>query len=344
MTGTIHYLPVTTLGVSRTQRATYIDDLGQKVTVAMTGPGGAQIVFLGTDPVATNAFELSLTGTTSASNLTVSVAGGGQTTVQSVIINGSLNTLQGKSLNVQGQVTASGTINTLNVGYLAAATVTLGGTTASRPVSINALRAVDTSITSGAPIRTLTAGAYINTVPTVPDLITAPSVGTLRVGGTFGGQVVTTGAVKVVQIAGLFSGSIQAAGGIGSVVAGSLDGATLSTGGGIQPALLTAASVANTAGIGRVQVRSTFSGLDHLRVQHRPGHPRVGAEHLGQRHAVRHHREPHRRRADVARHDRTRREPRRPQVDVHLRRLRGRRRLTRRVRPPSLRADYSRND
>ena len=259
VTGTIHYLPVTTVPVSRTQRAVYTDNLGQRVTINMTGPGSGTIVFLGTNATATNAYSLSLTGTTAATNLTVSVAGpGGQTTVQDIDSDGSLNVLSARGLNVAGPVTFAGTVNSLTLGYLQGSTVTLGGTAASRGVAITLNRAVDATINSGQPIRSLVAGSYINTTPAAPDYITAPSVGRIRVAGNFGGVVRTPGMVQAVMVKGALVGGIQADGGIGSVTAGSLDGATLAATTGDTTAL-TAASFATKAGIGRVQVMSDFS-------------------------------------------------------------------------------------
>ena len=261
VTGTIHYLPVTTLPITRGQKAVYTDTLGQRVSVGLSGPGSGQIVFLGTDPVATNAYELSFTGTTAASNVSANVSGTGQTTVNSIVVDGSLNALSAKAVNLQqGVVTVTGTINSLVAGYLSASAVTLGGSAASRPVSVNIRRAVDTPITSGAPIRTLIAGAYVNTTPATPLYITAPSVGTMRVAGNFGGMIRASGMVAAVQVGGALTGGVEAGAGIGSVVAGSLAGAVLSAGADAGSGSVATAAFANAAAtIGRVQVRSTFS-------------------------------------------------------------------------------------
>jgi len=263
VTGTITYLPVTTLDFDKSKKAVYTDNLGQRVTVSLSGAGSGDVVFLGTDPVATNAFEMSLTGTTAASNLAVSVSGGGQTTVGAIEVEGSLNALSAKDVNVQGSaanVTVSGSIASLALGYLSQATIDLGGTATGRGETINLLRAVNTAITSAAPIRTLTAGAYTNTTPATPVYVTAPSVGTIHVTGNFGATVQTSGAVAAVIVGGALLGGIDAGGGIGSVVADSLSGASLLAGAGIGTDSLSTATFTNTAAsIGRVQVKSTFS-------------------------------------------------------------------------------------
>ncbi len=261
VTGTIHYLPVTTLPISRNQKAIYTDTLGQKVTVGLTGPGSGTIVFLGSDSVATNAYELSFTGTTAASNVSVSVSGTGQTTVNSIVVDGSLNALSAKAVNVQqGVVSISGTINSLVAGYLSATAVTLGGSATSRPASVNIRRAVDTSITSGAPIRTLVAGAYIDTTPATPVYITAPSVGTVRVAGNFGGTIRTSGMVAALQVGGALTGGVESDLGIGSVVADSISGAVLTAGAGSSTGTVADTTFTNAnATIGRIQVKSTFS-------------------------------------------------------------------------------------
>ncbi len=259
--GTIHYLPVTTLPVSKTQKAIYTDSLGQKVTISMTGTGAGSVVFLGTDAGATNAYELSFTGTTPTTNVNVSVSGGGQTTVNSVIVTGSLNNFSAKGLNAQaGVLSVSGTINSLVAGYLGATTVTLGGSPSSKGVSINLNRAVDTPITSGAPIRTLVAGAYVNSSSTVPLYITAPSVGTVRVAGNLGATIRTSGTVTALDVAGTITGGVVAGQGIGSVTADSLSGAVLTAGADDGSGTVADTAFANSSAlIGRVKVKSSFS-------------------------------------------------------------------------------------
>ncbi len=263
--GTIQYLATTSLPVSSGKKVAYTDDLGQKVTLSMTGPGTGDLIFLGTSSAATNAYEMMFNGTTAATNLSLHVPGAGQTTVNDLQVNGSLNSLSAKALNVvQGTapaaVTVTGTVRTLDLGYLQDTSVTLGGSAGSRGVAVSLLRAVDTTITSAAPIASLAAGAYIDTT-TAPEYITAPSVGTVHVTGTFGGTIRTTGAVAAIVVDGALTGGVDAADGIGSVVAGSMTGASLTAGsaaggGGVTP--LDGLSATRST-VGRVIVRSAFS-------------------------------------------------------------------------------------
>ena len=169
---------------------TYVDNLGQRVTLSVRGPGSGQLVYSGASPAVSSATSLILTGTTAATTVTVKVAGGGQTSFDSVEINGAVRSFIAKQVNLtNGAFIATGGASAVTLGYLSGVTMTIGGTSGS--VALAFTRVVDTSITSAVPIRSLSAGAYVDS-DGVADTITAPTVNARRVKGRLGANVVQT--------------------------------------------------------------------------------------------------------------------------------------------------------
>jgi hypothetical protein len=187
--GTIQDVATVALPVAAKQRVTYTDYLNNPVTVAMKGPGSGTLVFLGSTSVETNAYEIVLTGTTAATTLSVATRHNLQTSFINILDDSSLGTISAKSTNVLGLVTIDGSLNALSLDYVQGATISVGPGTGT--LAVNFLRAVDTSITSAIPIKSLTATSYVNS-DGLSDVITAPSVGPIRVKKGFGGTVVQT--------------------------------------------------------------------------------------------------------------------------------------------------------
>ena len=226
-TGTIHDLEVYSMPISANEKAVYTDYLNNKVTVSMTGPGVGSLLFLGGSSTSTNGYEIDLTGTTSATSLNIKTPKKAQTAFTNINDSGSLGSINGKGVNVQGAIDIAGSLNSILLNYISASTLTVGAGTGSLNIDFN--RALDTSITSAIPIRSLTAGAYLNT-DGVEDDISTPSFGTLNVKGTFGGTIVATSVAGIRVGGALDDASIRATDSIGSVVAGSITGSTLFAG------------------------------------------------------------------------------------------------------------------
>jgi hypothetical protein len=167
----------------------YTDNLGHRVTVTITGPGSGQLAYLGATPAASNANALLITGTTARSNVTVTVSGGGQTSFSDIQIDGALNSFSGKQVNLTGTFTSTGAVSAVTLNYMSASTMTIGGAAPST-VALTFNRVVDSSITSAVTIRSLTAGAYVNSSG-VPEYITAPAVLKRRVKGVLGATIQT---------------------------------------------------------------------------------------------------------------------------------------------------------
>ncbi len=234
VTGTINYVSLAALPFSAAQKAIYTDSLNQRVTVSLKGVGSGDVVFLGSVSNATNAYELLVNDTNANSNLTVTVARGKQTSLTNLIVSDPIGTISAKTTNIIGEVSTS-SINSLSLGYVTGAPVTISGTNSGQTVALAFNRVLNSPITSAIGIRSLTAGAFVNTTGS-PLYITAPSVGVVKVKGTFGGTI-TTATVESLLVGGdIEGGSILATGSIGSIVAAGISNSTFYAGVAASPA------------------------------------------------------------------------------------------------------------
>jgi subtilase family serine protease len=229
VTGTIDYLNLTALPFSTAHRAVYTDALGQRVTVSMRGVGSGDVVFLGNSSTATNAYELMINGTNTASSVTVSVARGGQTSLTDLIASAPVGTINAKTTNIVGSVSGAGSIGSLNLGYVEGSVITIGGAGSGVSAALSFNRVLNSTINSAIPIKSLTASAYVNTTGS-PIYITAPSVGVVKVKGTFGGTITTTTVAALIVGGEISSGAIYASGSIGNISAGGIVDSTFFAG------------------------------------------------------------------------------------------------------------------
>jgi subtilase family serine protease len=286
-TGTINYVSLasipfaaavpasTTAPATRAVNAVYTDGLGQLVTVSMKGFGSGEVVFLGASSFYTNAFEIVLNNTTTAdTSVNVRVARNGQTSITNFIANAAFGTLNGKTLNVVSSFAAAGTVNTINLGYLEGAAMSIGGTNTGATVALNFGRVANSTIASSIPIRSLTAVAYTNTTTgTLP--ITAPSVGTVRVRQNFDGTIETS-TLQSLTVGGIIHGGARATASIGLVTALGAVNANFFAGiaNGVTGLPTLVSQFTNqAANIGMIRIKSVFSAsliaaeeLDSVRI------------------------------------------------------------------------------
>ncbi len=248
VTGTIHYVSLAALPFSESQRAIYTDSLNQRVTVSMKGLGSGDVIFLGSVSSATNAYEIVVDNTNADSSLTVSVARGQQTSLTNLVVNAPIGTVNARTTNIVGSVTTDG-ITSLNLGYVAGGTVTIGGATSGQTVALSFNRVLNGTISSAIAIRSLTADAYVNTTGN-PIYISAPSVGTVKVKGTFGGTI-STSTIKSLQAGLIDGGAVLATTSIGTVTADGIDNSTFFAGvtTGLTTLPTSAADFSNTASV-----------------------------------------------------------------------------------------------
>jgi SdrD B-like domain/Calx-beta domain len=226
-TGTIHYVSTVALAFDAKHKATYKDYLHNNVNVTMHGPGTGSVVFLGTISTDTDAFEILLDGSTPASSLSVGVSNGGQTAFHNLIVTGAAKSISAPTTNVLGIVSSTGSVSSMHLGYLQGSTITIGSGGAGS-VAFTFNRVLDTTITSAIPITSLNAQAYINT-DGIPDVITAPTVGKVKVQSTFGGTI-NTATLTSLQVGRLNGAVITTTGSIGTITANGITGSTIFAG------------------------------------------------------------------------------------------------------------------
>jgi hypothetical protein len=193
--------------------ATFTDASGDQVVVSLKGPGSGQLVFMqagNSDPAG-----IFLTGTTSASALTITANGGG-TTLGGLSVNGDLKSLTAKTTDLAGEATVSGVLPRIQLRS-AAGSLAVNGPEGS--IAITLAAAKDLSITTGSTIKTLKAGEWLDTDAT-PDVITAASVGAVTIKGDFQAGISAASLAKL-TIGGALSGAdIRTTGNIGGVTVG----------------------------------------------------------------------------------------------------------------------------
>jgi subtilase family serine protease len=258
VTGTIQYTPLAALDFSGRKQAVYTDSLNQTVTVSLKGLGYGQVIFSGTSSSQTNAFEIIASGTTTATSISVKVAGNGQTSFNEIISNGPLGSFSAKTANLLSSATFDSSLEGLSLGYLAAATINVGGAGSGQLLSLAFNRVLNSGITSAIPIASLTAGEYLATDGN-PHYITAPSVGAVKVTGDFQGTIQTASITSVVVGGTLVNSDLRATNSIGTITAGAISGSTIFAG--VNPDVTTlpnsAADFVNQKSkIGRVTIKS----------------------------------------------------------------------------------------
>jgi Bacterial Ig-like domain (group 3)/FG-GAP-like repeat len=143
---------------------------GTKVTYRLSGPG------TGTISSSNGAVSLSLSGTSSASNLTVTAVGGaGSETLTGITADAAMRGIIAAKVNLLGNLSIAGSVGQILLGNVTNGTLTLGGSSA---VKLTAATVTSSSIQSSAPFSSLTVGNW--TDPNItPGEISSPWIGTL---------------------------------------------------------------------------------------------------------------------------------------------------------------------
>ena len=217
--GTITNLPVNQMPIGGGQRATYVDADGRTVTVTLAGPGTGVVSVVGTGA---EAVTIAAANTTAASRLTVH-ANVGTTTVDGITVDGSLATLNAGDVVLAGDLTVTGTVRSVVLaGATGDHTLAVQGT--GGPASLRLGTVSGLSVASAQPLSLLSAASWDNATNT--DTITAPSIRSLIVPGTFAaGLAIGTGdgvALTAARIGGqIAAGAWRVNGSVGTVTAGS---------------------------------------------------------------------------------------------------------------------------
>ena len=170
---------------------------------------GAQVRVTGTAVALSSA---AASGTSGRTSVTLTSSGGdGQVVVGAITADGPLKHFMAPQVVVTGTLTTGGPVRRLQFLRAENATITLGGG-ARGTSSVKIVEALDTDLTSDAPLRRLDLGAWGGVDG--GDMITSPSIAKVHVIGTFSGEVNVSSAGKFL-FGDLQSATINVAGSIG---------------------------------------------------------------------------------------------------------------------------------
>ncbi len=181
-----------------------IDGTGTVGTFKLTGPG------TGTLAVGDHGVDLSLTGTTAASAVTITTPAGTTFQLHNLTTDGAVGTLKGTTTAVTNIITLASSVNTITLGNLTGATLSAGG-------GIKSLSVTDwaNGSLSAAWVGTLKSASAFGAGITLAGT-GAPrgvALSSLTVAGDDSGALAATGSVGTVLIRGALSGVITVVGG-----------------------------------------------------------------------------------------------------------------------------------
>jgi peptidyl-prolyl cis-trans isomerase A (cyclophilin A) len=214
------------LGAEGRKSVTFTDPNGTVATVSLKGPGTATVLVAGDPGVASteakgkvsvtganlNATSIVIAGGSAATALTVTGKGGDNVfSLGSLTADSALKSISAKSVNLTGTLNVTGAISKVDLGNPVNATITLGGQPTGAPVAITLGNATATAITSGAPIKSLTATSFSPaTAQADRTTIVAPSIASLTSKGAFTQNVTVDGILGKMTVGGDLSTSINA--------------------------------------------------------------------------------------------------------------------------------------
>jgi subtilisin family serine protease len=189
---TITAQPVVTKSLDNKHPVVYTDAAGHQVTLRLAGPGTGTLSLIGDNAASV---ELVLNNSTATSRLTVSEAGSGTTLFSELQINGSLASLIAPHVDLEGDLTVTGTIKTLELAKIGGGhTLSIAGTGVGAAITLQNVS--DLTVSTTEPIISLVSAGLVNANGT--DSITAPSIKTLRIKGDFATSLnLTAGGVSL---------------------------------------------------------------------------------------------------------------------------------------------------
>lgn len=203
----IQDLPVSTSTFSSGRPFFYTDSAGGSVHLILSGPGNASAVFVNgsADPS-----QINVTATTSASKLTIAGSGA---SIGNISVDGSLFSLTGRSITINGGINISGSISKLMVGNVSGGAssglISIGDSGASTVVVLGAVSNED--LTTAGRVATLTVSNWIDSGGGTVVLMAA-SIGNIVSHGDFGVSL-STNSLANVKVAGNLTAGIWTIGG-----------------------------------------------------------------------------------------------------------------------------------
>lgn len=261
--------PVVTLGKGGARMIKFTDPNGVAGTATLTGPGSASLAFVGFSPTASpikggvetitgtpQYITFATSGTTAASALNIN----GKVSLAGITTSTNIGSITGTGATLAGNLTAAGTVGTINLGAANSGTISVG--TAGRSLNLKVGSASDEAVSSTGAIGSITAKSWttggaisataINRIADTGELnaeITTPTLGQVTAGSitystwTISGKLagitagsitqlnLTAGIVGPITDRGAAEGDvINSAGNIGAVNALSMSGTRIEAG------------------------------------------------------------------------------------------------------------------
>lgn len=158
---------------------------GATATFHLDGPGTGTLAVDSAGNI-----SLTLANTTTRSSVSVRTSRRADITLSSVTVNGSLDRLSLDRIDIDGNLTITGSVRSITAGDITGGTVSIGAASRSMDLWLGDL--TDVSITSASAIRTLVVGSWVDSDAS-QDALTAPSIGKLASLGDFDANVEITG-------------------------------------------------------------------------------------------------------------------------------------------------------
>ncbi len=198
---------------------TFLDADGTTVTLTLKGGSGQAFERAGE-------IDLDLAGTSTGSVLSIRTRAGGDGRVRLGNVTGiALKSLTGKTADLVGGISLTGTLSNLQLGNVDGASLTCaaGGLLAVKLDSV-----FNFSIDSGSIIKSLKVGSWSDD-EVIADVIAAPSIGSITCSGSFAADV-RTGSLKSLKATSLDSAIVRATDSIGKVTLMSISNASILAG------------------------------------------------------------------------------------------------------------------
>jgi FG-GAP-like repeat len=220
-----------TLGAGNPRSISYMDAAGTPATIRFAGPGSAIVHFTGDnlanagsriDGSNVMVASIAATGTTTSTTLTITPDNrNGIVTVGPILTDGSLGSLVGLRVNLNGNLTIAGTARSITLKDVSNGSISVGGpTAASNTLVVSVTNATNESLSSGTAIVNLSAGQWLSPAGGV-EAITAPSIGTLNVAEEFSPDlIIGAGGIRAASVRAIVGGTWTVAGRVGAVKVG----------------------------------------------------------------------------------------------------------------------------
>ncbi len=260
--------------------ATYTDADGDRVMVALSGPGTGQVMLTGQGP--NDAFHLVLKGTNALSSVTITTAAGTITTIDKITVNnGSLNKFRAPTTNLASGFMATGSVAHLQLRDVlaGATTIDIGGTDAGLFSKLIFKRIKDLDLRIGSVVRAFAATDWQDTdgggdrfeAPAVKSLLVKGDLANRSVNGQFDADLALSGSGTVLtalanaKIGGPVNNAVwDLNGSAGKIdIRGTLNGWTANVGGSLAMLKMTnaaSADVSAAANVGKIKARQWLAG------------------------------------------------------------------------------------